>query len=89
MLVNLIGPQPTFAAGSVNGEIYVGNIVHGTVERITMKSGVTQSTSFGRYPFLQRLTGLACLNGSSIAAFTVAPFVLYDISSEGRVLRRT
>ena len=86
---NSIDPQPTFSAGPANGEIYVANAMYGTVERITMKSGATQSTSLSRYPFLARLTGLASLNGSSIAAFTVAPFVLYDISSEGRVLRRT
>ena len=86
---NVIDPQAPFAAGPMNGEIYVANAMYGTVERITMKSGATQSTSLSRYPFLARLTGLASLNGSSIAAFTVAPFVLYDISSEGRVLRRT
>ena len=82
-------PTAILAAGEADGQVYMANTVDGTLTRLTLKDGTTMVHSLSRYPFLQLWEGLASLNGSSIAAFTIDPFTLWDISRNGFVLRRT
>ena len=82
-------PVRPFAAGPVVGEVYAANGMDGTVVRVSMTSGVVQSTSLSRYPFVSQTSAVASLNGESFIAYTTAPFELLTISSAGIVLRRS
>ena len=82
-------PGLPFSAGPVDCELYVANVIDGSVARLSMKNGAEQSTYFSRYPYLLALSSVASLDGRTFTAYTNDPYMLFTYSAEGVEHRRT
>ena len=82
-------PGLPFSAGLVNGQMYFANTLDGSITLLSMQDDVQESTYLSRYPYLRNLMSVASLDGNTFTANTISPYMLFTISADGVVRRRT